>query len=85
MCYAISSELRGEFNNYAFLESLWYKQSENRCSDLHRIRYSRHFGFLKMAAAKVTFLNISASIPARTLMLTSKPPFLGPRNLMVAK
>ena len=58
--YVILSEFCGEFENYTFLESLLYKQSEKQCFHLPRVLYGRHLGFYKMAAIQNLYINISA-------------------------
>ena len=46
----VSPDFFGEFENYTFLESLWYGLSENPCCHLRPEVFSRHFWHLKMAA-----------------------------------
>jgi len=47
--------------NYTFLNTRWYKQSENQCFHLHRHPHGGHLRFFKMAAGKCIFVNFSAS------------------------
>ena len=50
--YAISPDFFGEYQNYTFLETLLYKQSEKQCFHLLQDLFGRHLGFYKMAAVK---------------------------------
>ena len=50
----------GKYENYTFLESLYYKQSEIQCFQLPPVQYGRHFAFCNMATIKHVFVNISA-------------------------
>ena len=59
--YVISPEFCGEYENYTFLETLLYKQSEKQCFHLLLDLYGRHLGFYKMASVEKFFVNISAS------------------------
>ena len=59
--FPISSDFLGDLENYTFLRTRWYKQSENQCFHLHRYLHGGHLGFFKMAARKCIFVNISAS------------------------
>src|SRR6218665_2083345 len=58
--FELSPEFRGEYENYTFLESLWYRQSEKQCFHLPRVQYGRHLAFYKMAAMKHVLVNISS-------------------------
>jgi len=48
----------GEYENYTFLESLWYKQLEKQCCHLPPSPIGPPF--YKMAALKQVFYNVSA-------------------------
>ena len=53
--YVISPDFFGEYQNYTFLETLLYKQSEKQCFHLLQDLFGRHLGFYKMAAEKKVF------------------------------
>ena len=60
-CCVFSSDFIGDLENYTFLKTRWYKQSENQCFHLHRYPHGGHLGFFKMAAGKCIFVHFSAS------------------------
>ena len=60
-CCVFSSDFIGDLENYTFLKTRWYKQSENQCFHLHRYPHGSHLGFFKMAAGKCIFVHFSAS------------------------
>src|SRR6218665_558046 len=58
--FELSPDFCGEYENYTFLESLWYRLSEKQCFHLPRVQYGRHLAFYKMASMKQVLVNISA-------------------------
>ena len=80
-----SSDFLGDLENYTFLKTRWYKQSENQCFHLHRYPHGGHLGFFKMAAGKCIFVHFSASKCHLALMLTPKTTFSAARSPMVPK
>ena len=85
LCCVFSSDFLGDLENYTFLKTRWYKQSENQCFHLHRYPHGGHLGFFKMAAGKCIFVHISASKCHWALMLTPKTTFSGARSPMAPK